>query len=741
MTRARKTFNAVLLAFALASTNTQVKAQPSAQAPDPDARAAQALSQLTQEEKLSLLRGFLAPRMKPEDLPANVAKGAGFVPGVPRLGIPPLAESDASLGVANMGGVMRPKDEATAMPSALAMGSTWNPALVEEAGRVIGAETRAKGFNVLLGGGINLVREARNGRNFEYFSEDPLLSGILGGVAVRGIQSNRVLSTVKHYLLNAQETGRTFADVRMEEPAMRMSDLLAFQLAIETGKPGAVMCSYNKVNGAWTCENPFLLNDVLRRDWRYPGFVMSDWGSVHSVSIREGLDQESGTMPGADAFYGKKLRDALAAGTVAQADVDRSVGRILRSIYALGLADEPLGRKPVDFPAHLETAQKVAEQGIVLLKNQGNLLPISRTAKRIVVIGGHADAGVPQGGGSSQVWPVGGASLSLPIPGDPAVYHRRLYMPSAPLAAIKEQFPQAEVTFDDGTDHARAARVARGADIAIVFAEQFSAENYDALNLNLPDRQDALISAVAGANRRTVVVLETGIPVVMPWLAKVPTVLQAWYSGNRGGHAIARVLSGAVNPSGRLPITFPASLAQTPNPVLPGSDLIKPKPGTDLYDLPKGDRPLAITYPEGADVGYRWYASKGFKPLFAFGHGLSYTNFAATAPKLAGTTATFTVRNAGKRPGATVAQLYLVSRNGQAMRRLVGFERVELAPGQSKPVSVAMDPRLLADWKDGGWIMPGGTYAFAVGESAVRLGQPARATLPARGWGENPVDR
>ena len=725
----------ILLATAFGAANAQAQVQTQ----DPDVRAAQAVAQLTQEEKLSLLRGFLAPRMKPEDLPANVSKGAGFVPGVPRLGIPPLAESDASLGVANMGGFMRPKDEATAMPSALAMGSTWNPVLVEEAGRIMGAEARAKGFNVLLAGGVNLAREPRNGRNFEYFGEDPWHSGVLAGYSVRGVQSNRVLSTVKHYALNAQETGRTFADVRMGEPAMRESDLLAFQLAIEIGQPGSVMCSYNKVNGAYTCESPFLLNDVLRRDWRFPGFVMSDWGSVHSVSIREGLDQESGTMPGTNAFFGKKLRDALAGGTVTPADVDRSVTRILRSMYALGLADEPLGRKPIDFAPHLDVAQRVAEQGIVLLKNERNLLPIASTAKRILVVGGHADVGVPQGGGSSQVWPVGGASLSLAIPGD-VVYHRRLYMPSSPLVALKEQFPQAQVMFDDGSDHVRAARAAQDADIVIVFAEQFSAENHDALSLTLPDRQDALIAAVASANPRTAVVLETGIPVLMPWLSKVPAVLQAWYSGNRGGHAIARVLSGSANPSGRLPITYPASLAQTPNPVLPGSHLIKPKPGTDLYDLPKGDQPLTIAYPEGSDVGYRWYARKGYKPLFAFGHGLSYTRFAASPPKTDGSSASFTVRNTGQRAGATVSQLYLVSRNGKPARRLIGFARVELAPGESKPVSLNIDRRLLGDWKDGGWTIQGGRYVFALGDSAVRLGQHTSVVLAPRSWrdGDNP---
>lgn len=720
--------------FACCFAAQAMSGQPSAevQTPkDPDTRAAQVLARMTLDEKLTLLMGYLTPRMPEELRPDGVPTGAGFVPGVPRLGVPPLVESDASLGVANMGGFMRPKDEATAMPGALSMASTWNPELIEEAGRVMGDEARSKGFNVLLAGGINLVREPRNGRNFEYFSEDPLLSGVLGGYSVRGIQSNQIVSTVKHFLLNAQETGRSFADARMDEASMFESDLLAFELAIEIGDPGSVMCSYNRVNGEYTCENDFLLNEVLRDIWNYKGWVMSDWGAVHSVSIQQGLDQESGTQAENHAWFREPLREALSEGTVTEADIDRSVSRILRTIFSLDLVKDPVAqRKSIDFGPHLDTAQRVAEQGTVLLKNKGGLLPIPADTKRIAVIGGHAATGVPQGGGSSQVWPVGGASLSLAIPGDVA-YHRRLYMPSAPLAGLQEHFPKADVVFDDGSDPARAAEMARRADIAIVFAEEFRAEGHDTLDLRLPDGQDALIEAVAAANPRTAVMLETGGPVLMPWLDKVPVVVQAWYAGNRGGHAIARVLSGEVNPSGRLPVTFPASLQQLPNPVLPGSNEIKPKLGSDLYDMPKREEPLEITYPEGADTGYRWYARKGFEPLFAFGHGLSYTRFKTTDLKVSGEAATVRVRNTGKRAGATVAQLYLVSRAGDAERRLVGFQRVELAPGESKQVSITIEPRLLADWKDGGWSMPAGVYTFAVGDSAQQLGPTADIKLPA----------
>ncbi len=706
-----------------------------AQAPDPDARAARTLAEMTPDEKLSLLQGFISQTWPSGTFPADLPRVSGYVPGVPRLRVPPLFESDASLGVANMGGLMRMNDEATAMPSGLAMASTFNPALIEESGRLMGAETRAKGFNVLLAGGINLVRDPRGGRAFEYFSEDPLLSGVLGGHSIRGIQSNRIISTVKHYALNANETGRSFVDVRMDESAMRMSDLLAFQIAIEIGQPGSVMCAYNKVNTIYACENGFLLNDVLRRDWGYRGWVMSDWGAVHSVSIREGLDQESGTDPKKPIWFGKALKDAIASGTVSWGDVNRSVSRILRTIYAVGIADNPVGAAaPIDFAPGLAVAQRIAEQGVVLLKNERNLLPLAASAKRILVVGGHADVGVPQGAGSSQVWPVGGSPIRLRY--DEKAYHFRLYMPSAPLAGLKEQFPQAEVLFDDGTDPARAAKAARDVDVTVVFAEQFRREGRDLTSLTLPDKQDALIEAVAAANRKTVVVLETGGPVVMPWLGKVPAVVQAWYAGNRGGKAIARVLSGEVNPSGRLPVTFPSSETQIPNPVLPGQALIDAAGGggADVRDLPKDQHKLVLEFPEGADVGYRWYVKKRFEPLYPFGYGLSYTSFATSALKVSGMTASFSVRNTGERAGANVSQLYLVSKTGKPERRLVGFQRVELAPGGKKSVSLTIDPRLLAEWKDGSWSLPGGAYGFALGESAERLGPTVKVNLSARNW-------
>lgn len=734
----RGLFSTTLLAAAATMPTAVLQAQSVPGAPvsseiDPDARAAATLSEMSQDEKVAMLQGYVIQTWPADTFSEKPVRGAGYVPGVPRLGIPSLTQTDASLGVANMAGGMRPKDEATAMPAGLAMASTFDPPLIEEVGRAMGSETRAKGFNVLLAGGINLVRDPRGGRAFEYFSEDPLLTGLMGGYSVRGIQSNGIVSTVKHYALNANETGRSFADVRMAEPAMRESDLLAFQIAIEIGQPASVMCAYNKINAIHACENAFLLEDVLRRDWGYKGWVMSDWGAVHSTSLDQGLDQESGTQPKDTRWFGDRLKERLAAGTLKPEDLDRSVLRILRSLFAVGLMDKPVAPgQPIDFAPHLALAQKVAEQGIVLLKNDGGMLPLVSDARRILVVGGHADKGVLAGAGSSQVWPVGGAALSERY--DDKFYHLRFHMPSPPLEALRRRYPQAVVEFDDGKDVARASAAARDADIVIAFAEQFRYEGKDAPDLHLPDNQDALIGALADANPRLVVVLETGGPVVMPWLEKVPAVIQAWYSGNRGGEAIVRVLSGDVNPSGHLPVTFPAEAAQVPNPVLPGQNLIEAAGGKDLKTLPEAQQVLEITYPDGSDVGYRWYAQRGFKPLFAFGHGLSYTTFETTKLRVKGTTASFTIRNTGKRAGADVVQLYLVSRAGEAKRRLVGFQRVELTPGEVKKVVINIDPRILADWKDSGWHTPGGTYRFALGESADRLGEGVEVKYEARQW-------
>jgi beta-glucosidase len=727
-------FGSIAVAFCLAGFGAapvmaQGAAATAASERAADERAAETLRQMTLEERFDLVRGMNPYVVRPA-LPKAVPKGAGYVKGVPRLGVPALVESDASLGIANMLGLLRPGDVATALPSAALMAATWDKDLVQGGGAMIGAEARAKGFNVLLAGGVNLTREPRNGRNFEYFGEDPLLAGTLAGYAIRGVQSNHVLSTIKHFALNSQETGRTILTSNLDEAALRESDLLAFQIGVEIGQPGSVMCAYNRINGVHGCESSFLLNDVLRRDWGYKGFVMSDWGAVHGPSIRQGLDQESGSTPTDAGYFGPQLRAALASGSVTQADIDRSVLRILRSIYGLGLADHPLIPTPIDYEAHGRVAQEIAETGIVLLKNDRNLLPIAASARKILIVGGHADVGVlAGGGGSSQVNPVGGAVLKAP-----AAFGKRLYAPSSPLLALREALPNATIVFDDGSDVQRAAAAARQADLVIVFAEQFATETLDLKDLNLPDGQDDLITAVAQANPRTAVVLQTGGAVLMPWLDKVGAVLEAWFPGQRGGQAIARVLTGAVNPSGHLAMTFPAGLEQTPNPKLPGADLVGDNVQRDLYGLPAGMQPFAVTYPEGADAGYRWYDRTKAKPLFAFGHGLSYTRFAYKDLRVTGgstLSVSFKMSNIGARSGGDVAQVY-VRVNG--VKRLVGWSRVVLQPGETRRVSVTADPRLLAsfDVQQREWRITPGAYDVEIGKAADQPVLTARTRLAAR---------
>lgn len=702
----------------------------------PEQRAAETVRQMEPAEKTVLTHGIMAMPVGPgaPPIPADAVPGAGYIPGIPRLGIPALTETDASLGVAHAAGLRR--DNATALPSGLALASSWNPALAEEGGRMIGSEARAKGYNVMLGGGVNLMRDPRNGRNFEYLGEDPLLAGTLVGHSIRGIQSNRIISTIKHLALNGQETGRHFVDVKIGEANARESDLLAFQIGIEIGQPGSVMCAYNRVRGEQACASDWLLNHVLKRDWRYKGFVMSDWGAVPNLDAGlRGLDQQSGEQLDTAVFFGDQLAAAAARDPVWAARLDDMNRRILTAIYASGLDAHPAkAGGAIDYAANAAVAEQVARQGIVLLRNEGGALPLARSARNILVVGGLATSGVMSGGGSSQVIGAGGPAASIPVGGTGpfANFMNMVYHRSAPFAAIAAKAGDAKVRFRNGRSPSEAAAEAKKSDVVIVFANQWSGEGFDHPDLALPDGQDALIEAVVAANPNTIVVLQTGGPILMPWLGKTAAVLQAWYPGSRGGEAIAAVLFGETNPSGRLPITFPASEAHLPRPKLDGFDWIEPD---FIGRAPVGAGPLVADYDiEGSDVGYRWNMRQGHKALFPFGFGLSYTSFAATGLKTDGKTATLTVQNTGNRAGATVAQVYLVSRNGQAKQRLAGFQRVELNPGEARIVSVAIDQRLLADWRSGGWTIAPGSYTFAVGDNAEALGLRVTVQLKARSW-------
>lgn len=697
-------------------------------------RAEATVERMRTEEKTVLTHSVMPIDHKNVGLtfPDDAVFGAGYIPGNPRLGIPTLRATDASLGVSWVGGGR--KDGATALPSAVAQAASWNPELLYHGGEMIGSEARAKGFNIMLAGGVNLMRDPRNGRTFEYFSEDPLLSGILGGAVIKGIQSNRIISTIKHFALNGQETGRRVVDSQISDAAARESDLLAFQIGIEQGNPGSVMCAYNRVNGDYACDSDYLLNKVLKRDWGYKGFVMSDWGSTLRVeSALAGLDHQSGEQLD-DAVY---FADRLAAKAAAEPEYARRVDdmnkRVLTAVYALGLDKNPA--KPggaIDFEKNAAVAEEVARQGIVLLKNGGNVLPLSKDIASIAVIGGYADGGVLSGAGSSQVQSADGPAVGRPKYGKGSQFIGEYYHRSSPLDAITAMAPKAKITYRDDRYVSDAVIKARQADVAIVFATQWMSEGFDVPDLSLPYGQDALIAAVAEANPRTIVVLESGGPVKMPWLDKVAGVLAAWYPGARGGQAIASVLFGETNPSGHLPVTFPASEIQLPRATVDGFDRIEARIGSGPR---RSDDKLSVNYDiEGSDVGYRWFARENKKPLFPFGHGLSYTTFDTGELRISGLNASFTIRNTGRLAGADVAQVYLISRAGKSERRLVGFSRVNLAPGEKKKVSISMDSRILADWNGTGWTMPAGEYVFALAQDAETLGTKTTVSMPGRTW-------
>ena len=702
-----------------------------------DQRADIVVKAMTEEEKFAWLSGPMAIPLGDEPLPEGAIGSAAYYPGISRLGIPAIQQSDASLGVTALGNV-RPGDNATALASSLLLAATFNPEMAERTGALVGQEAFAKGFNVQLAGGANLVREPRGGRNFEYLSEDPLLTGIMAGYSVRGIQSQHVVSTVKHFAVNPQETGRVVVSSDLSEAAMRESDLLAFEIANEVGQPGAVMPGYNLVNGEWASENAFLLNEVLKGDWRYPGWVMSDWGATHSAAkaALAGLDVQSGANLDQQAWFAEPLRAAVARGDVPQSRIDDMVRRILRSLFAVGAIDHPAQRHgDIDYMAHRFLAQREAEQGIVLLKNSDAMLPLRRGAKQILVVGAHADHGVLAGGGSSAVTPVG--SLRLPGVDFMGIQTDKVFQPSSPLWAIRAESGAENVDFVSGDNLDETLKQAKKADVVILFAEEWRSEALDAQGLALSDEQNTLITAVAAVNPQLVVVLETGGPVTLPWIEQVPAVIEAWYPGSGGGEAIAGVLFGRVNPSGRLPVSFPASEAQLPHP-----QQVDPESTTSLPGMPVKGGIIHIDYQvEGSDVGYRWFARTGQTPLFPFGFGLSYTTFTradlqATAEQ-EGVQVSFTLTNSGTRAGAEVAQMYISPTDGRFVPRLAAFQRVELQPGECRQVVLTLEPRVIACWDEQqqAWVIDAGRYDVVLGQHAGDVSLSVQIDIAARRFG------
>lgn len=697
----------------------------------PDQQAAIVVSEMTEQEKYAWLSGPMAIPLGDEPLPEGAIGSAGYYPAIPRLGIPAMQQSDASLGITALGNI-RPGDNATALPSGLLLASTFNPQMAERSGAMVGKEAFAKGFNVQLAGGANLIREPRGGRNFEYLSEDPLLTGVMAGHSVAGIQSQHVVSTVKHFAVNAQETGRVVISSDLSEAALRESDLLAFELAIEIGSPGAVMPGYNLINGEWASENTHLLNEVLKGDWQYPGWVMSDWGATHSAAkaVLAGLDVQSGANLDEQVWFDLPLKQAVAEGQVSAQRIDDMVHRILRSLFACGAIDHPpVADQHIDYTAHRLLAQREAEQGIVLLKNQEELLPLPYGADKLLVIGAHADHGVLAGGGSSAVTPTG--SLKLPGVDFMGIQTDKVYQPSSPLWAIRAESGAKEVTYLSGNHLAEAVTAAKSATAVIIFADEWRSEALDAQGLGLTDAQNTLISTLANIHPKTVVVLETGGPVTLPWLDSVPAVLEAWYPGSGGGEAIAGVLFGRVNPSGRLPVTFPASEQQLPHPQQTDPQTTTSMPATPV----KGDI-IHMDYDiEGSDVGYRWYARERHQPRFPFGYGLSYTRFTWQEPQTffeeGQLMARCTVTNCGERQGADVVMLFIAPQDGRYVPRLVAFQRIELDAGESCQVTLTPEPKIIACWEDErhGWLTRAGSYQLLWCKNAQQVVLQAEVSL------------
>jgi beta-glucosidase len=688
----------------------------------PDQRADMVIKEMTLDEKISLVHG--AGSFQAAGAVSN--GGAGVIAGIARLGLPPVQLADSAVGVRDAAQRGR---YSTLLPSSIAQAATWDPKMAFDFGAVIGRELRDQQYNSSIGGGVDIMREPRNGRNFEYEGEDPVLAGKMIAQLIEGVQSNHVVADIKHYAFNDQETGRNIGNVILGKRAMRETDLLAFEIGVMEGQPGSVMCSYNKVNGDWACENDYLLNQVLKKAWGFKGYVMSDWGGTHTTAkaANAGLDNEE---PGGDApraRFGDALKTAVQSGEVPMARLDDMVHRIVRTEFASGIVDDPPQGRVVDPFAGAATAQAIEESGAVLLKNASvapagrgvvvgaaKQLPLSAALlKSIALVGSHADTSMLTGGGSAQVDPPGAGPSRF---GGPPVW-----CPSSPMKAIQAKAPKAKVEYNDGADTAAAAALAKASEVAIVFVNEPTSEGRDMSTLTLSNKQDDLVSAVAAANPHTIVVLETGGPAAMPWIDKVSAAIEVWYPGVKGADALANILFGDVNPTGKLPATFAKSDADLPHPAIFG---MRPPaaPGAAPAGGRGGQAGFDIDYTEGLEVGYKWFDAEKKEPLFPFGYGLSYTSYAYSGLKATMDSVTFTVRNTGRRAGAEIAQVYveLPAAAQEPPKRLVAWQKIPLAAGEAKTVTLKMEPKFLSvfDERKDDWDLLSGEYKFFVGGSS-----------------------
>ncbi|WP_345953818.1 glycoside hydrolase family 3 C-terminal domain-containing protein [Mucilaginibacter sp. PAMB04168] len=685
------------------------------------------LKQMTLPEKVSMIHGS-----------SSFTSG-----GVPRLGIPEFVMSDGPHGVRLEHGrtykdSMGIADASTYLPTGVCLAATWNPKLGYAFGSVLGAEANYRGKDVILGPGINIIRSPLNGRNFEYQSEDPYLISRLAVGYIKGVQDQGVSACVKHYALNNIEAKRTSINVEVSERALREIYLPGFKAAVQEGGVYTLMGSYNKVRGEWATHNNYLMNQILKKEWGFKGIVISDWGAVHNTQqalwngtdIEMGTDLSLGDKPDYRKYFlGDTVLALVKAGKTPEYLINDKVRRILYVMIKTHVIDKQRKKGTFNTKEHQQTAQKIAEEGIVLLKNQNNILPLAPAVKSIAVIGFNANRPQALGGGSSQI--------------------KALYEVTA-LDGLKKQAAKGvKITYAQGYKIERGAKADAGmiqeaantaakADVAIVVGgwthgydynkwadNAYDAEDTDKPDMNMPFGQDELIKAVLKANPKTVVVLLGGGPIDMTqWAQNAPGIIQAWYPGMEGGTALANIIYGKTNPSGKLPMTFPKTLADAPDHKL--GEFPASKDGVNVY------------YNDDIYVGYRYFDTYKVEPQFAFGYGLSYTTFAYSGlqVKTQGNTATvtFTVTNTGKKAGAEIAQVYVKQQQSLLPRpekELKAFDKVFLQPGEKKQVTLSLNADAFQYFNDvtNNWMLEKGNYNILVGASSRDIKLTAVATL------------
>jgi beta-glucosidase len=691
----RTSFPYLICTFLAAASTSPLRAAGDSFA-DADARARKIVSQMTLDEKISQMHG-------------TQKKGIfRIVTGIPHLGIPDLLVTNGPAGFGPAGpGHQSP---ATALPAPISLASTWDTDAAREYGVIEAGEAADFGNTFFEAPDINIARVPQNGRTFEAYGEDPFLIGRLAVANIQGIQSAGIIANVKHYAVNNQENHRLTINAVVDERTLREIYLPAFEASVKEGQVASVMGAYNRLNGPYCCENDILMNQILRKDWAFKGFVTSDFGAVHSTAgtVLYGVDVE---MPG-DKYLGAPLKAAVDAGQVPVTVIDDHLICRFRTMMLMGVWDHPPARQPIPVEKNAQAALRLAGEGAVLLRNEKQFLPLKPGSfHSLVLIGPGALAAVTGGGGSSRV--------------KPAVH------PVTPIDGFKTRLGAGvAATLYSGSDPALAAAAGRSADIAIVMVRDWQTEGRDhdlALSGSFGS-QDAIVEAVAAANPRTIVVAKTGGPLLMPWAGKVPAILEVWYPGEEDAAVVPALLMGDINPSGKLPITFPKSIADLPAHT--------PEQYPGVGGIAK--------YSEGVMVGYRWYDQQKIDPLYPFGYGMSYSTFGYSNLKLSATQLTtaaprlaidFDITNQSGPAGVEIAQVYLAlpSLDGipQPPRQLKAFARLSIPAGARQHAHVTLDPRAFSYWdvKSHAWKIAPGDYAISIGASSRDLRLQGKITL------------